>query len=195
MELVRAHIRAWRRSGFLVRSCVPSCKSHEIEDQMLVRLTSVKRLRAGWLIALVYLLCVLAPGLSFALSDGSRPAPCLTDANHELGIIHVHQFSDSTSQHFHSDGHAHQHPGERSHFSASDKSDGSALIADETPAPATDHHKSSGTKCCGMVCISALPATVLEISEPSPPKSHSASEIYRHLADNAPPRHYRPPIA
>jgi hypothetical protein len=162
---------------------------------MLVRLTSAKRLRAGWLIALVYLLCVLAPGLSFALSDGSRAAPCLTDARHEFGIIHVHESGDSTSQHVHRDGHAHQHPSEHSHLSKSDKSGGSALIADETPAPANDHHKSSGTKCCGMVCISALPATVVEISEPSPPKSHSASEIYRHLADKAPPRHYRPPIA
>ncbi len=162
---------------------------------MFVRLTRAKRLRAGWLLALVYLLCVLAPGVSFAMSDGSRVAPCLTDESHELGIIHVHQSGDSASQHVHGDGHVREHPGGHSHFSKLDNSHGPVLIADETPAPANDHHKSSGTQCCGMVCISALPATFVEISEPSPPKSHSASEIYRHLADNAPPRHYRPPIS
>jgi len=161
---------------------------------MFVRLTKAKRLRAGWLLALVYLLCVSAPGLSFALSDGSRVAPCLTDASYESGIIHVHQSGDSTSEHVHKDGHAHERSGGHSHFSKSHSPDSQALIADETPAPANDHHKSSGTKCCGMVCISALPAALVEISDRSPPKLRSESETYRHLADNAPPRHYRPPI-
>jgi len=162
---------------------------------MFVRLTRAKRLRAGWLIALVYLLCVLAPGLSFALSDGSREAPCLTDAGHELGIIHVHQSGDSTSQHVHGDGHVHEHPSGHSLFSKSDNSDGSALIADEAPAPTNDHHKSSGTQCCGMVCLSALPGTVVDIVKPSAPTSVCNSENHRNVADNAPPRHYRPPIS
>jgi len=52
-------------------------------------MTKTKRLRAGWFVALIYLLCVLAPTLSFALPGSQAVAPCLIDAGHVLGILHV----------------------------------------------------------------------------------------------------------
>lgn len=163
---------------------------------MFVRLTRPKRFRAGWLLALVYLLCVLAPGISFAFADGSRAAPCLTDENHGLGIVHVHEYSAGASQHVvHKDGHVHDHSGTLAHFGQSDSSDSAISVTDETPAPANGHHKASGTPCCGMVCLSALPATVVDIVKPFAPTSVCDSENYRNVADSAPPRHYRPPIS
>jgi hypothetical protein len=47
----------------------------------------LKRLRAGWIVALVYLLCVLAPTLAFALPGSRAVTPCLTEAAHGSGII------------------------------------------------------------------------------------------------------------
>ncbi len=160
---------------------------------MLTRLTRPKRLRAGWLIALVYMLCVLAPGVSFAFADGSRAAPCLTDENHGLGIVHVHEYG--TSQHVHKDGHVHEHLDGKAHFDKLNSPDSMTSVADETSDPATDHHKASGGQCCGMVCLSALPTTVIDIVKPSMPTSVCESESYRNVVDNAPPRHYRPPIS
>ena len=161
---------------------------------MLMRLTRPKRLRAGWLIALVYMLCVLAPGVSFAFADGSRAAPCLTDENHGLGIVHVHEYS--ASQHVHKDGHVHEHSsGGKAHVDKSNSSDSARSVTDETSDPVTDHQKVSGGQCCGMVYLSALPTKVIDIVKPSTPTSVCDSENYRNVVDNAPPRHYRPPIS
>ena len=44
---------------------------------MLRRLSRKKRSEAGRLLALVYLFCVLAPTLSFAVGEGGRAAPRL----------------------------------------------------------------------------------------------------------------------
>ncbi|MBR2119599.1 MAG: hypothetical protein V4458_07820 [Pseudomonadota bacterium] len=162
---------------------------------MFVHLTKAKRLRAGWLLALVYLLCVVAPGFSFALSDGSRTALCPMDGSHQFGIMQVHQSGVRTLQDVQRDGHVHAHPAGYSHFSMSDTSDDPISIAGETSVPTDDHHKSSGMQCCGMICVSALPAALVEIGKPSQPMSRSVSETYQHLAGNASSRHYRPPIS
>lgn len=162
---------------------------------MFVHLTKAKRLKAGWLLALVYLLCVMAPGFSFAFSDGSRAALCLTDGSHQSGIMHVHQSGEHILQDVQRDSHAHAHPAGYSHVGMSDTTDDPISIAGETSVPTDDHHQSSGMQCCGMICVNALPAALVEVVRPSQPTSRFASEIYWHLADNEPPRQYRPPIS
>jgi hypothetical protein len=123
---------------------------------MFVRLTRAMRLKAGWLLALVYLLCVLAPGPSI-----------------------VHGLGEGKTQHA-SDGHSYRDI---------------AYLADETPDPANGQHDAPGAQCCGMVCLSALPTIIVDIVKPTAPTSICASENYRSVVDNAPPRLYRPPIA
>lgn len=54
---------------------------------MFVGLTRTKRLRAGWIIALAYLFCVLAPTLSVALPGSHAIAYCLTDDDHTPGLL------------------------------------------------------------------------------------------------------------
>jgi hypothetical protein len=58
-------------------------------SSLLTRLTKAKRLKAGKLLALLYLLCLLASPLGFAFS--SRAASCLVEDEHGKGIAHVHQ--------------------------------------------------------------------------------------------------------
>lgn len=162
---------------------------------MFLPLTRAKRLKAGWLLALVYALCVLAPGISFALSDGLRAAACLTSEAHGLGLVHVHGLSEGSAQHVHQSGHVHEHPTGDVHSAQFGDHEDAAYVADKAPAPTNGPHKTSGAQCCGAVCLSALPATIVDIVKPTAPTSTYASENYRSIADNAPPRHYRPPIS
>jgi hypothetical protein len=155
---------------------------------MLVRLSRTKRLRAGWFVALVYLLCVLAPSISFALPGGHAVAPCLTDDNH----VHVH--NQRPAQHVHADGHPHDHSGAHSHasFDGENRSMTIALNAKQVPEKAP--HSSDG-RCCGLTCVTALPATLIDIAKPSAPAAVCEAESYRKATDSAPAGLYRPPIS
>lgn len=156
---------------------------------MLVRLTKAGRIKAGRLLALVYMFCVLTPSLAFAFSDGPLAAPCLTENEQGFGIFQVHE---ERAVHSHLDGHAHHHADvavsslsdAREHFVTGSAPNGTG------PA---EHHQKSGGTCCGMVCVTALPAFIIDLSVPSAPASRCAAETYRRLADDPLPTPYRPP--
>lgn len=157
---------------------------------MLVRLNGARRSRAGWFVALVYLFCVLAPSLSFAFGD-ARAAPCLIDDDHAFGLLHTHEHSTAASPDLQTAGDKHHQTVAVAHFTP----DGmSRIAAPSSEVPAGPHHNAPDT-CCGMVCPSALPASIFEIVAPSQPKSLRVSGTYRKISDDAPPRLYRPPIA
>lgn len=155
---------------------------------MLVRLTRTRRLRAGWLIALAYLLCVLAPTISYALPGAHAPARWLTDKNHVPGMVHVH----SGTQHVHDDGHTHDHAAAQVVTAGDD--DSMAMTSGSKSLPEKARHSSDG-QCCGLMCVTAIPATVVELAKPCALTALCEVEGYRNVADNAPPRLYRPPIS
>lgn len=163
---------------------------------MLVRLTRVQRLKAGWIVALMYLLCVLAPTISYALPGEHSVAPCLTGESHMTGMVHVR--SEAPAQHVHGDGHVHDHSA--AHSSAQSDGDhrsmSTALNGKSIPKETTKKapHSSDG-QCCGLMCISALPATLIDIVTPSAPTALCETEGSRKVTDNAPSRLYRPPIS
>ncbi|MDR6660473.1 hypothetical protein J2W51_003043 [Tardiphaga robiniae] len=162
---------------------------------MLVRLTRVQRLRAGWFVALAYLLCVLAPTISFALPGQHPVAPCLTGESNMAGMVHV---NSSASAHMHGDGHAHDHSvahASAAHSAAAHADGNHALTAiDDASGPQKVPHSPSGP-CCGLMCISALPAPLTDIVTPSVPTVLRVTEGYRAVTDSAPARLYRPPIS
>jgi hypothetical protein len=162
---------------------------------MLVRLTRVQRLRAGWFVALVYLLCVLAPTISLALPGQHPVAPCLTGESHMTGMVHV---NSSASAHMHGDGHAHDHSVAHSpaaHSAAAHADGDHALTAiDDASGPHKVPHSPNGP-CCGLMCASALPAPLTDIVTPSVPTVLRIIEGYRAVTDSAPDRLYRPPIS
>lgn len=157
---------------------------------MLVRLTKARRLWAVRFAVLVYALCILAPTLSFALPGSHAVSPCLTDANHTPGMMHVH--AEAPAAHLHANGTMHDHAAAHSHTGAShDAAAIKAMSPEQSPAKG---HK-SGAECCGLMCLTALPATLVEIATPCVPTSAPAIETYREVADNGPSLLYRPPIA
>ncbi len=159
---------------------------------MMIGLTRTRRLKAGWLVALSYLLCVLAPTISYALPGAHAIAPCLSDPNHVPGMVRVH--NETPAQHVHKDGHPHDHSGGHSHANTDgdDRTKPMALGTKSVPEKAP--HSSDG-QCCGLMCITALPATLVDILKPIAPTALCDIEGSRKVTDNAPPRLYRPPIA
>src|SRR5260221_8276937 len=149
---------------------------------MFVRLTRAKRWRAGWLLAFVYLLCVLAPTISFALPGSHAVSPCLTDASHAPGMVHEH--NDVPAPHVHKDGRTHDHSGASSPTnSGEDRSISVALNGKLIPQKAP--HSSDG-QCCGLTCVNALPAALFEIVKPSAPTALCEVEGHRKVSDSAP---------
>jgi len=148
--------------------------------------------RAGWLLAIVYLVCAMMPGAAFAFGDGATAAHCLSLA--EQGISHAGMPADAAvvamhhehMQHqMYGDGVAHTH--DASHVQAEPD--------DAATAPVKTSHKAVDMQCCGLFCMGALPATAAGVAEPFAPTSICKTENSRSVADNAPPEHYRPPFS
>src|SRR2546422_5457756 len=71
-------------------------------------LTKTLRVKAAIVLAVLYVLCILAPAVAFALSDNPAVAHCLTEGHvgvHDHGAQHEH----GGKLHVHGDGTAHQH--------------------------------------------------------------------------------------
>ena len=157
---------------------------------MLVRLTRTHRLKAGWIVALAYLMCVLAPTISYALPGEHSIAPCLTDDDHVPGMVHIH--NEMLTKHVHQDGQVHEHAATHVHAGSGGIHRSMAMDAgsDSHKAP----HATDG-QCCGLMCVNALPATLIDIVTPSAPTAVCEADGYLKVTDNAPSRLYRPPIS
>jgi hypothetical protein len=145
---------------------------------MFVRLTGPMRAKAGWFVALLYLFCVLAPGVALALGDA---ASCLMTELPTTAATHVHDGAHAASAaHQHGEGHQHHaDAGGATHDHAKHQHDG----------------KTSHGPCCAMLCVSAIAAGPPAVANPSPPISLCVSESFQRLPGEAPPLLYRPPIA
>lgn len=147
---------------------------------MFVRLTRLKRAKAGWFAALLYLFCVLAPGVTLAL--GNAAAGLTTEVGTTVAA-HDH------AQPAHAAGGAHQHP--EAH------QDHHADTGNTAPDHARDQHEGKGSPgpCCATVCVFAIATDLPAVAKPSLPTSVCVSENYQRLPGEAPPLLYRPPIA
>jgi hypothetical protein len=143
-------------------------------DRMFVRLTRQKRARAGWFIALLYLLCVVAPGAALALGNPGRWLPAEVKP---AVVAPVHE-------HMHGEASSHEHGGMHADRDADAGHVGRSHDGKTSPGP-----------CCAMLCLSAIPADLPAIAKPAQPMSICVSENYRRLPGKAPPLLYRPPIA
>lgn len=128
----------------------------------------------GRLLALLYLLCVLAPGA--ALAFGSGPTPCFDEP---IALAHVHD--GVAAAHDHASAH-HHHGGSEDNHSAGD-------------AGHDQHGKGGPAACCAMLCVSAIPTSLPYVVMPDQPVSTCASVVAQILHDEAPALLYRPPIS
>lgn len=163
---------------------------------MFVRLNPTKRSRAGWLFTLTYLLCVTVPSASFAFA---KVVPhCLTMAGLGLSATEMHgsvQMHGSAGiEHVHGNDAMPDH----SDLHAMSKSGGDSMTlyaGADTTTPTHAPHKTSDAQCCGLMCLTALPAALIDIVTPLSSTFIESAEVRRDFADNGPVRHYRPPIS
>ncbi|WP_247382380.1 MULTISPECIES: hypothetical protein [unclassified Bradyrhizobium] len=146
--------------------------------RMLLQLTRSVRMKVGWLVALAYLFCVVAPAAALALGTA---APCLTDDAVLADLVPAHR----QTSHIHAGNTAHDHAKSHGHDHAAAQD-----------APAQHHHDGKGKPgpCCGTMCMTALPADLPDIAKPVQPISTCAPEIAIRVHSEAPPLLYRPPI-
>ena len=128
------------------------------------------------MLTLVYALCVVAPPLALAISDGTVAAHCLTE---DHGFSHTAAFQ----------GHEHQH----AH---------AAAIAGEdvnVGGSANHHEKSHGHHhsgpCCGLFCHAAAANEQNSVSSERISHAVTLPVLDDHLAGRGPDRLIRPPIA
>lgn len=137
-------------------------------------------MRAGCLIVLAYLFCVLAPSVSLALG---APFPCLTDEVPPVATMHMHEAAVTMVGDT-----GHDHHGMHSHHTA-----------DAATPPAHHSHghdgKDSPGSCCALMCVLAMPADLPSVAGPRHPIATRVSEAYPSPRSEAPARLYRPPIA
>ena len=143
---------------------------------MFVRLTRRMRAKAGWFVALLYLFCVLAPGIALAFGDA---APCLPAETSPIAVPHMHEDSVHTAHQHDAMGADHM-MGQSAHHMADH-------LADAGHAKHPHDGKTSHGPCCAMLCLSAIPADLPTIAKPSQPISvRVAPELSAAAGQGAP---------
>ena len=131
---------------------------------MLSALKGKMRVWAAAAMAVFYAACLLAPMAAFAFGNGE--AHCLTQDNHGLASVHVHD-----------DGTVHRHAAEPP----------DADVPDGTASP-----KAPG-KCCGLVCLAAMVPVAHDAVTPASPPTVVFPLADDPLVGRIPARLDRPP--
>ncbi|MGN6463827.1 MAG: hypothetical protein ACTHLY_21835 [Pseudolabrys sp.] len=127
-----------------------------------------------------YALCVLAPAAAFAFGDGANAAHCLTEANHHgVQAVQVHAQGHADQMHQHGDGTMHMHQQQ------------AAVDHDNK----NDHgtKKSIDAQCCGLICLTALPATDMMVGIPAVMRAPVVLSRPDEIVGQSPARLDRPP--
>lgn len=138
------------------------------------RLTNNARWRAACLLVLAYVFAVLAPAAANAFA--SPPSKLVHHAGKRV-IAPYHAAQNSAhahvegAEHLHHQDEARQNPEQPSNSPGGDR------------------------QCCGLACISALPAHDIDVARPDRVVSATISFAYQESAGRSPPRLYRPPIS
>lgn len=136
---------------------------------MLIQLTRALKWRAAGLLVVLYALCVLAPAAAFAFGDSARAAHCLIDDHHGLAKVAL--------QHDHvSKVHAHPDAGSHDHADA-------------------QHDDANSSNCCGLVCLSALPAASTDLISDRVSRKTLTSLLQEGVTGLGADLLYRPPIS
>ena len=100
-------------------------------------------MKAGWIVALVYLLCVMAPALSYAL-PGEHAVPCMSMGGLMAGAMQMHDEAVQPT-HVHLYGQVHDHSPAHAMAMSGDEPSSMPSLMDSDEAPAhKGAHATSG---------------------------------------------------
>jgi hypothetical protein len=156
--------------------------------QVLRRLTRTSRVRMTIAVAIAYLLCVLAPPAVLASIDSTALRHCLTGGHHHKAAMRVdaHVHDRHAATHSHSPvahDHAHHHAAAADHHAGATHAD----------SLGEGDGKSADTGCCGLFCVSAMPAGPMADVVATPGALAAAIAAEPGIAGRGPGRIDRPP--
>jgi len=148
-----------------------------------MQLTSRMRVKAARILVALYAFCLAVPVAGFVLA-GSALAHCLTP------VVQVQQASHAGQDHqaMHA-GVTHAHSG-HDHYASAD----TVAVTDDQSGTAHTGGKSTTPPCCGVMCVSALPASLFELSPRAVSHAAVLAVSDAGIAGEAPATLYRPPI-
>lgn len=150
--------------------------------RMLTQLTRVLRVKAARILVALYAFCLVAP-VGFAFAD-STLAQCLPTPTQVQHAGHVHGEAAHVHQGMTHANHDHQ---------ASANAESADAMHDH--AGMTDSGgKSTAPPCCGVMCISALPASMFELTPRTMVHASVVASSDAGISGEAPDLLYRPPI-
>ncbi len=155
---------------------------------MLTLVTRSLRARAAWLLAAFYLICVMSPALTLTLGSGKSVA-CLVQDNHSSSASHIHPVPSAGVHHVDADPAQQESDGKMS--AVADAAD--ELSAGDHGSDDTHRHRSN--QCCGLSCVSALPAAMPDVGRPAVLTTTHQALVVQVLGNKPSKPLYRPPIA
>jgi hypothetical protein len=134
-------------------------------------------------VAVLFAVSILAPHLALAASTASSPGAASSHCLTRSETAHLHQDAGAaahdhtaTSQHHHADAAGADH-------------------ADTAPPGSTPAHDGPVSSCCGVLCLTCLPAMpTVTLSAPAA-SGRVAADIDRSMDGRGPDRIIRPPKA
>jgi len=151
---------------------------------MLMRSTSRMRVKAARILVALYAVCLAVPVAGFVLAD-SALAHCLTPVAQVQQASHAGHDHQATHA-----GMTHAHGGHDHHAGA----DAVAVMDDQSGTTQTGG-KSTTPPCCGVMCVSALPASPFELTSEGVNHAPVLAVADAGISGQAPDTLYRPPIA
>jgi hypothetical protein len=147
------------------------------EERMLSWLTKRLRPRAALVLAAVYALCVVAPPVALAFTDGSAAAHCLFEDSNGAPHVHTRAVSAQVAPHVHTASVTHRH------------------VDVSGPVETGDDNQAAVVGCCGLFSAPAVSGdqNVLVIDQGSALPTFPALDD--DLTGRGPDRLHRPPIA
>lgn len=149
--------------------------------RMLKRLSRAARVNAARILVALYALCVVMPVAGFAFGNSATALHCLADVS--PGVV--------LTQHS-----GHQHDAAHQDHAAHGHDHGTMAIADDAVANADDTGMKgvSTPACCGVMCVSALPASLFELTLRTMIHTSVVASSDAGISGEAPDLLYRPPI-
>jgi len=149
----------------------------------MLSLTQTSRWKWACVLAAMYFVCALAPGMAYAFGSGVTGYCALA------GIHNTVSDQPTTNAHVHHDHHAGLHESHGiSHATAGD-----AKAADKSGNSGTSHHKGDQA-CCMLACVSALPATAIAAMLPIFDAVEQPLPFSQALTALTPAQLFKPPI-
>jgi hypothetical protein len=144
------------------------------------------RVKAARILVALYAFCLVAPIAGFAFADGALAAHCLDMPQGAIQVQHSHHHGEAQANEDHGHG--------RLDVAMSVDAAMNDRAGMDHSGAGHSKGKSAVPACCGVMCVSAIPASLFELVPRTMSHASIVASSDAGIAGEAPDRRYRPPI-